>query len=148
MCLYCIIIESEIEELLLFDKLNNMVDEQLIKQKQFIWDNIKNEEKNNNINFNKLCSFGNDFKIDNNNQLRQDKIKNGIIPLKTINELHIINSKIKDDYNYEKINYDLFTEHNNNVYLTQLVCFFYVYLFMFYLFEISRNFYIFNIVNI
>ena len=42
---------------LLFDMINKLTDNELMKQKQYIWDSIQNEEKNDNQNWNKLCNF-------------------------------------------------------------------------------------------
>ena len=79
---------------ILFDKGLEIVDETLIKQKQFIWDNIKTEKKENS---NKLCEFG----MENENktseleliEVRQDKIAQGITPLE--NEISTILMKFK-----------------------------------------------------
>ena len=103
-----------------------MIDKELLKQKQFIWDKIKDEEKSNSKIFNELCSFGIKIGGADTVPLRQDEIQNGILPLKSRSELHIMISSINEysrSNGHDKINYDLFNEHNNNVYLTQLLTF-------------------------
>ena len=102
---------------LLFDKLENIVDKQLLKQKEIIWKCIENEEKNNNKAWNDLCNFGvNYIKKDDVFELRQNKIEKGIQPLYSENELYLINCRMSESNNYA--NYDVFAEYNN-AYLTQ-----------------------------
>ena len=115
--------------ILLFDTLEDIVDKQLVKQKEFIWKSVKEEEKKNDKLWKELCKFSNNSNSNSNDSshgetgeliLRQDEIDHGIVPLKSRYDLHLINVGISTHTaDKEQINYDLFNEHNNNIYLTQ-----------------------------
>ena len=101
----------------IFKTVNALVDAQLMKQKEFIWNSVKQEEKNDSENWSKLLEFGSDFK--GTKTPRQDKIKNGLKPDKSERELYITAARMEDD-NAEKSQYNVFTQYNNKVYLTQV----------------------------
>ena len=105
---------------LLFNMIDSVIDKQLLKQKEFIYNNVTNEEKTDGNNWIKLCNFGITNDSDGNNGviLRQDSIFNGIKPLQSAKELYLM----KCDMN-ENDNYDIMTEHNSKVYLTQCLTF-------------------------
>ena len=104
---------------IIFDNVNKLVNGELMKQKQFIWDSIKIEEKNDNENWNKLIKFGNNS---GTQTVRQDKIKNGIKSDKTENDLYLIAATIEDD-NDVKSDYDVKAEFKNKVYITKCLTF-------------------------
>ena len=104
---------------LLFKLIDTVVDKKLLKQKEFIWKNAENEKKLDNANWDKLCNFSmNDSS--GTKKLRQDKICDGnpILPLETEKELWLMKINM-----YENDNYDVISQHNTNVYLTQLLSF-------------------------
>ena len=109
---------------LLFDMINKLVDEKLVKQKKFIWENAGKEEKNDSENWVKLCNFGmtdddtNDDRKDSAIVLRQDRIENGIFPLKSSKELYAMKCQMNMNENY-----DIISEYNNKLYLTQCLPF-------------------------
>ena len=111
---------------LLFDYINNMANESLISQKQYIWENIKKEENKDFENWNNLCNFCVTDKYydkygGDNVVLRQDKIENGIKPVKSDRDIYILNA-ILDEKNKEKTNFDTISEYNN-MYITQCIAF-------------------------
>ena len=117
--------EKESNETLLFDSIVKVTDVELIKQKQLIWDNVKNEEKSDAEHWDKVCNFGSDVKVNNNSNnngapLRQDEINGGILSYESKQNLHMIAATM-DENNNEKSDYDLFNEYNNRVYITQLL---------------------------
>lgn len=109
---------------LLFDYINEMVDQLLIKQRQYIWDNVQNEEKSDCENFTKLCQFN--INVDGSMTLRQDCIPNGIQSLKQEKDIYLTNLRL-DQYDrrrdYVKDEYDILSEFNTKVYLTQCLTF-------------------------
>ena len=66
---------KDLNDKLLFNIIHDLAEQGLIKQKQFIWDSVQNEEKLDSENWNKLCNFTIDG-IDNDNQ---DKL--GVLPV-------------------------------------------------------------------
>ena len=100
---------------LLFDYVDELADKFLMKQKLFIKQSIENEEKKDNENWNKLCNYDR-YKY-NGKQLRQDKILNGIRSFKSIKEIYVISS---NNWNPD---YDIASEFNDKVYLTQCLAF-------------------------
>ena len=103
---------------LLFDYVNELADKLLMEQKKYIQESIDNEEKKDNKNWNALCNF-NKYKNVNNNgiQLRQDRIANGIKSIKNIKDGYSIATRI------DNLGFDVLTELNDKVYLTQCLTF-------------------------
>ena len=87
---------------ILFDFIDNIVENALVIQKQFIFDNINKEQNTDLENWNKLLDFGiSDNKIHNHCRiLRQDKIKNGVFSDYTEMDLFQIAPLIKYVINY------------------------------------------------
>ena len=114
---------------LLFDYINEFADECLIKQKEFIWQNVQEEEKNDNENWNKLCSYtGGSININNSNVvLRQDRIENGIKSIRSEKEVFVTRAMLDDENGKtkisEKTDFDFVAEHNDKVYLTRAIAF-------------------------
>ena len=130
---------------ILFDAALEVVNEQLIVQKQYIWDNVQTEEKTNQESFAKLVQFGNehqknsdDIKVDNNsrsikvnnnnnnNVLRQDKIVDGILPVNTELELLLMACKMDEEKSEDSIgafDFDIAFENNTKTYLTKCLSF-------------------------
>ena len=99
---------------LLFNKLEDIADEELLNQKTMIWKCVENEEKINKETWNKICLF--DVSINEKNQiLRQDCIENAIKPVKSENDLYLTNCSIPES---DRDSFDCF-DHYNRVYLTQ-----------------------------
>ena len=107
---------------ILFDTGLKTVNMKLENQKKFIWDNIKDEEKNNGKLFDELVAFGNGSLFHPNKQLRQDGIVNGIMT--KYDEIEMITKAIRlniDSNNSD--NFDLMFETNTKSYLTQCLLF-------------------------
>ena len=73
---------KETKDSILYKYINETVDKSLIKQKQYMWDSVKKEEKStdmadNGNEWNKILHFK-EYINDKYNELRQDCIKNGI----------------------------------------------------------------------
>ena len=100
---------------LLFNYVDELANKFLMKQKLFVKENIENEEKKDSENWDKLCKY-NRYNY-SGKQLRQDEIANGIVSLKSIKELYIISA---DNWNP---NYDISSEYNDKVYVTQCLVF-------------------------
>ena len=72
---------EESNESILFNSALEVVNGELIKQQQFIWENVQQEQKENEKMFSQLTSFGTQEKSSQpmkTTQLRQDTIENGI----------------------------------------------------------------------
>ena len=100
---------------LLFNYVDELADKFLMKQKLFIKESIENEEKKDDENWNKLCNY-NKYKY-GGKQLRQDKIVNGIRSFKSIKEVYVITA---DNWSPD---YDVSSEFNDKVYITQCLAF-------------------------
>ena len=110
---------------LLFDSVAQFAHQQLLIQKQFIWKCINKNKKTEKDKWDNLCDFGANFECNKkykDDELRQDKIKDGIVPPRNEKELYLICVN-RDKNSNEKSSYDVFFEHNNNIYLTQCLTF-------------------------
>ena len=106
---------------ILFDTIVVDVNKLLMKQKEFIWDNVKKIQntKETNVIFEKLCNFGvNNSR--NKTDLRQDRIKNGIVS--NVNERELIIQKYEMGISAHS-RFDLKYEMNSKTYLTQCLVF-------------------------
>ena len=116
---YC---KNYLNNKLLFSYIDDLADKLLLKQKEYIWKCISDESQNDNENWTNLCNFS---KYNNDNGdtiLRQDEIKNGIKSIKSVKEIYCINADM-DEHNTEKDSYDMISEYNDKVYLTQCLTF-------------------------
>ena len=102
---------------LLYDMIDDTVDKQLMKQQEYIWSNIENERKSSSEHWNTLLNFEDMIDKSKCSDLRQDLLKNGVRSDKTDNDLYLILSNMYDDNS----NFDLFSEYNNKIYLTNLL---------------------------
>ena len=112
----------------LYEYLVTVVNKELTKQKQFIWDSFKNEEKRNNKDYEKLLCFGDAFTFKSKlgkeyalSRSRQDKISHGIIPGKK--ELDLILMTVEMDKDSKKSSsttdqFNIMFESNTKTYLT------------------------------
>ena len=100
---------------LLFEYVDNLTDKLLIEQKNYIKTSIENEEKQDKENWDKLCHFNKYNK--SNVQFRQDRIKNGIKSFKSIKDAYSIATKMSNP------EYNVLSEFNDKVYLTQCLTF-------------------------
>ena len=103
---------------ILFDNLVGIINKELVEQKKYIWDQFKQEEKNNNDEFSNLLSFGNSFKNVDSNALRQDRIKNGIVSFSNEIDLLCVAATQQNSSHF-----DVIFENNTKTYLTQLLSF-------------------------
>ena len=105
----------------LFDRIVVDVNKLLMKQKEYIWNNVQKiqNDKEMNKTFEKLCNFGINSKI-SQKELRQDKIENGIVS--NINELDLLLQKVEMGSSAHS-NFDLKFETNTKSYLTQCLAF-------------------------
>ena len=99
---------------LLFDYVNELADKLLMEQKKYLKQSFENEEKKDGENWNKLCNFS---KYGNKQQLRQDTIPNGIKLFKTTKNTYSIACQM------ENPDYNVLSEFNDKVYLTQCLTF-------------------------
>ena len=123
---------NDIMKSILFQHAIDVTNEQLKAQKEYIWTNVKQEEKNDNKVFNQVVTFGNktdskdnDVSDNNNNNnnnkvvLRQDAIENGITSIN--NEFEIIVASVSMDQTSK--DFDVEFENNTKIYLTQCLTF-------------------------
>ena len=108
---------------ILYHCIDGIVDNGLFKQQKYIWDNIKQEEKDNVQEWNKIVNFANgkgddddEHKIPQNVQLRQDAIPNGIKSSVSNVDGFLIQSKMG-----ENTDFDVFSSYDSDIYLTQLL---------------------------
>ena len=102
---------------ILFESAVDVVNKQLKVQKQFIWDAVKAEQKQNDAVFQDLVAFGNDFEA--MAELRQDKLLNGIVP--ETDEISLYGTIMNLTNSDSK--YDLMFELNTKSYLTKCLQF-------------------------
>ena len=109
---------------LLYEYVDELADKLLIKQKEFIFDSVNKEKVKDESNFYKLCNFEIDIKDKSSIVLRQDGLDDGILPLKGEKEIYLGNAII-DAYNSQnttsQIDYDIISEYNEKIYLTQVL---------------------------
>ena len=98
--------------------MEEIADNQLLNQKKIIWRSVEDEEKIEKEWWNKICTFNLQTK-QLTKKLRQDLIDNGIKPLKSENDLYLINSKMAEA---ERDKFDCFDRYNR-VYLSQCYVF-------------------------
>ena len=105
---------------IMFDIALEIVEKELIKQKQFIWNNIENARKENDKAFVEMCQFGGEYKKMNKiNNIRQDKISNGIVS--KVNELETI--LMRRNMGDSQKDFNIRFENNTKIYLTQCLTF-------------------------
>ena len=106
----------------LFDRIVFDVNKLLTKQKEYIWNSVKEirNEKETNSAFEKLCNFGVNENGVNQTDLRQDKIENGIAS--NVDELELLLQKVAMGSSAHST-FDLKFETNTKSYLTQCLAF-------------------------
>ena len=106
---------------IVFDDILIEVDKLLLKQKQYIWDNVNEmrESKEDDTIFKQLCQFDNESG-NINVELRQDKIKDGIVS--SVDEIDVLVASIEMG-NEAHSRFNLSFENNSKVYLTQCLSF-------------------------
>ena len=103
------------EDKLLFEYVNDLVDKLLKKQKECIRDGIEfHEEKEHSEKWEELCEFK---EYSNETQFRQDKIENGIKPVKNLKNAYGAAIKI------DNAQFNVLSEFNDKIYLTQCLTF-------------------------
>ena len=112
------------DNLLYFHIARKGIEKALYHQKEYIWENVENEEKLDSKSWNELLRFGtesdNSYKhLSSKNcvSIRQDKIEHGIVS--NISKEDIYTSLPMVDGS----DYDIFNEANNKMYLTQCLIF-------------------------
>ena len=99
---------------LLYDVVDKTVDEALLAQKQYIYDNVLSENTKEAEAWQQVQNFGLDWKNEEDSiELRQDKIENGVYPDFTESDLFGIAPLIDNS------NYDAFQQYNIKNYLTK-----------------------------
>ena len=96
-----------------YDIIDAAVDQALISQKEYIWENIENETKLDDTSWESLLNYP-EYMKDGLKELRQDMVPNGLKPELTENQLHIIAPTIGLGSNF-----DIFKEPNLRIYLTK-----------------------------
>ena len=104
---------------LLFDIVDQLVDKQLIKQQQYIFDSAQNEEKLDNQHWNQLCNYCIP-NFNNCDTLRQDSIEYGIVPYHKEKSIYVLKSQMTNNGND---NFDIKNELDTKVYLTRCLTF-------------------------
>lgn len=103
---------------MMYDCIQDIVNNALLDQKQFIWDNVKKESSSDSSTVWDELLNKPDYFDPNLNDLRQDLIVNGIKPEFDEDELFAIAAKMDSSNNF-----DLFNESNTKSYLTKLFIF-------------------------
>ena len=136
------LVKDTLSDVILFENALDVVNDELIKQKQYIWQNIQREQSSNPKAFAQLTTFGDEFNKKNNSntnntnsnnsnddslQLRQDRIENGI--KSNASEYDLIVSSVEaglsgGDANSGETNnsiadFNIQFESNTKIYLTQ-----------------------------
>ena len=124
---------------LLFDRLNNLANQLLIEHKKCIWTSIQKAQKENKQDWNNLLNL--DISptdgVDSTDAavLRQDKISNGIKPLRTEKDVNMITTALEEKifggknyaYGLHRLNqtktFDLISECNDKIYLPRCISF-------------------------
>ena len=108
-------------DVILFDTVVVDVNKLLMKQKEYIWDNVEKirNDKETNLTFEKLCNFGVNG-INTRKELRQDKITNGI--MSSVSEFELLLQKVEMGLSAHS-SFDLKFENNTKTYLTQCLAF-------------------------
>ena len=119
--------DDDFKNSILYVNALKVVNQKLLKQKQYVWDNIKREEKENDKLSNQLITYGNGF--DSSGAiLRQDEIEKGVVPKE--NELELILQAVSLEDEREQMrgdrnasghqsNLNILFESNTKTYLTQ-----------------------------
>ena len=115
----------------LFVTILRMTDEELKKQKEFIWNSVETIKKENEKGFMNLCNVTGEslgvevVNVDKgkmmNWKIRQDCIENGITAVKTERELYVIAATLNS--NDKKTDFNVFNEFNQKIYITQCLTF-------------------------
>ena len=104
---------------ILYHFIDEKVNKLLLKQKEFIWDHVMQEKKNDSTNkyWDKIVNFE-QYQSDKYGGLRQNLIDNGIKPDLSYNELLLTLASVHDGSNF-----DAFSFYSNNIYLTKCLLF-------------------------
>ena len=103
------------KEMIMYDMINQIMDDALIQQKRFIWQSCNKEKQNDGKSWNDLLNVKSTTMIDS---LRQDVILHGITPDLTYNELLINAPKVPRSNGF-----DIFDIANTQNYLSKLLIF-------------------------
>ena len=117
------------EDILLFDKGLQVVNQGLVKQKQFIWNHLNFLRKTEKKQFEQLCQFGTVTENKTNTHdpqnmtsdihIRQDRIENGIVSQLSELDTFVTRSLMGDEHK----KFDIVFENNTKIYLTQCLTF-------------------------
>ena len=116
--------KSKGEVTVLYKFIDQTVEQELIGQKNYIWDSIGKEEKQDVDGWNKLLTFTfEDIEKQDESKLRQDGVEHGIKSLKSQNELYIIGATMDVFDKQENNRFNIQNEMNTKVYLTRCLLF-------------------------